>query len=137
MADGDYYASYADFQHIMMNSGLAVSGNTLFDENATEKTLKITQARIHLKLKLETLTSLTHVVYVEILKGIQIHLLTQMALAARTLQEQNLSSNEILTTWWTLSPNFTNQQLDELRDIERAVNGLAIKNYDIRTGQSI
>ena len=138
LADGDYYAKYADVQHILMNAGLGTEGDTLWNENAIEKALKISQARLHLRIGVtESLTSISSVVFVEILKGIQIHMIQQFILASRSMKENSLSTTDILNTFWTLSPNLTNDQKAELREIKRKYHGLAIKNYDIRSGVEI
>ena len=137
MADGDYYASYADIQYILMNAGLGTAGNTMFDENAIETALKLAQGKIHLFLNLDTLTSITGDVYIEVLKSIQIHLVHQRIIAARHAKENNLADTTVLTTFWQLSPQFTYQQKDELEIIKRRVNGYGIYNYNIRTGSRI
>lgn len=138
MADGDYYASYADVQKLLMNAGIGVADNTMFDDDAIELALKISQARIHLKIGLpDTLTSITGAVYAEVLKGIQIHQILQRIIAARHCKDQNLASIEVLNTFWTLSPQFTIQQREDLKEIKRKYHGLAIANYDIRTGARI
>lgn len=138
MADLDYYASYADVQDILMNAGLGLDGNTILDDEAIEKILKISQAKIHGKLLLRTLTSITNVVDVEILKEIQIDHIMQRILAARHANENNLSDISSLTAFWTMAPTFTFAQLGDLARIKRLnQSSKGAFNHDIRTGSRL
>ena len=136
MADGDYYASYADVQEVLMNENLGVANATIIDDAAIEKILKITQGKIHLRLMRSDLTSLTNVVFAEVLKEMEIGLLTQMAIRARHMKENNLADTDILTTYWTLSPNITKDMKEELESIRLQLDGVAF-NYNIRNGAEI
>jgi hypothetical protein len=96
MASGDHYASYTDVQKVLMNAGLGVSGNTMFDDTAIEAALDITMAMIHLELDITSKTSTSP--YADILKGIQIDMVTQYIIRARFFQDTNLADPGILNS---------------------------------------
>jgi len=135
MADGDYYADYADVQDILQNSGLGTDGNTLLDDEAIEKILKIAQAKMHIRLGLSTLTSQTDVIVDELLREMQVAYVLQWIIAARHANENNLSDIGIVQTFWTLAPTFTYAQEQELRWIKRKISGnKGMHNHNIYTG---
>lgn len=137
MADGDYYASYADVKHILMNSNLGTSGNALWDDDAIEKALKMDQAKLHLRMRITTLTSLTDVVDIEVLKAILIHMQSQRILVSRHFNEGNIDNLETLQAFWALSPQITYSQLNDMKVIARKYHGLKIKNYDMLSGRAV
>ena len=135
MADGDYYADYADVQDILQNSSLGTDGNTLLDDEAIEKILKIAQAKMHIRLGLSTLTSQTDVIVDELLREMQVAYVLQWIIAARHANENNLSDIGIVQTFWTLAPTFTYAQEQELRWIKRKISGnKGMHNHNIYTG---
>jgi len=135
MADGDYYADYDDIQDILQNADLGTDGNTLLDDEAIEKILKISQAKIHLRLGLSTLTSQTDVIVDEILREIQVAYVMQWVLAARHFNENNLSDIGVVQTFWTIAPTFTYAQEQELRWIKRKISTTkGMYNHNIFTG---
>ena len=138
MADGDYYASYADVQNLLMNAGLGVAGNTLLDADAIEKILKIGQAKLHLRLGLSSLTSVTDVVAVELLKEMEVDMALQRILAARHANENNLSDIAAIQAFWTISPTLTYAQIADLNLIRRVISSSrGIFNHNIFTGGRI
>ena len=135
MADGDYYASYADVQEVLMNTGLGLAGNTLLDDAAIEKVLKIGQAKLHLRLGLSTLTSETHVVAVELLKEMEIDMSLQRIIAARYGNDNNLSDLGAVQAFWTISPTLTYAQIADLNLIKRLISSnKGIFNHNIFSG---
>jgi len=138
MADGDYYASYADVQNLLMNAGLGKAGNTLLDADAIEKILKIGQAKLHLRLGLSSLTSVTDVVAVELLKEMEVDMALQRILAARHANENNLSDIAAIQAFWTISPTLTYAQIADLNLIRRVISSSrGIFNHNIFTGGRI
>jgi len=124
MTDGDHYAAYADVQYLLMNAGLGVAGNTLFDANAIDLGLSITLAILHGYMGLTTLTKLTQAVQAVILKGIQIDMITMMILRARALNENNISAFGETTQFWQITPYLTQahkQMLDKMIDQNEGV----------------
>ncbi|MCK5644632.1 MAG: hypothetical protein KAJ19_27790 [Gammaproteobacteria bacterium] len=135
MADLDYYASFADVKDILENAGLGDAGNTLLDDDAIEKILKIAQAKLHLRLGLTTLTSQTDVIAVELLKEMQVTYILQWIIAARHANENNLSDIGIVQTFWTMAPTFTFAQQADLALIKRVIDvNKGSANYNMRTG---
>ena len=135
MADGDYYASYADVQNLLMNTNLGTAGNTLLDDTTIEKVLKIGQAKLHLRLGLSTLTSETNVVAVELLKEMEVDMALQRIIAARHANENNLSDLGAVQAFWTLSPTITYAQLADLNLIKRVISSTkGIYNHNVFTG---
>jgi len=123
-----------------MNQNLGVDGNALFDDDAFEVALKISIGRIHLKIGRDTLTKISATEYpveTEVLKGMQIHQIQQRIIASRHAKSQSLDTLEVLNAFWTLSPQFTFQQNDDLNMIKRRFKGIIIKNFDILTGAAI
>ena len=136
MADLDYYALYADVKDILMNQNLGVADGNIIDEAAIEKMLKSMQGKIHLRLRRTTLVSITNVVHVEVLRDMQISLITQLAIRARHMKENNLADTDVLTTYWTLSPNFSKEQKADLATIRDDLEDNAY-NYNTRSGAEV
>lgn len=95
MADGDYYASYADIQNSLMNTGLGVSGNTLFDANAIEIALLTSMNVMHTILNVSA--KIATAPYTNTCRAIQIDVVKQCIIHARFFKEQNLTDPGILT----------------------------------------
>jgi len=139
MADLDYYASYADISDILQNANLTNSGNSLLDDDAAEKILKISQAKIHIRIgKDNTLTSITGVVFVELLKEIQVAYILQWIIAARHANENNLSDIAAVQVFWTLAPTFTYAQEQTLKWVKRKISvNKGMHNHNIWTGSRV
>ena len=136
MADLDYYALYADVKDILMNQNLGVADGNIIDEAAIEKMLKSMQGKIHLRLRRTTLVSITNEVHVEVLKDMQISLITQLAIRARHMKENNLADTDVLTTYWTLSPNFSKEQKADLATIRDDLEDNSY-NFNTRSGAEV
>lgn len=136
MADGDYYAAYADIGTLLMNAGIGVVGNTLFDEDGVEMALNITMAIIHGYLGLTTLTKLTQTVHAVLLKGIQIDLVAMMILRARAFTENNLSAFGETTQFWQITPYLTNSHTKMLDRMLDQIDGVAWA-FNTSTGRQV
>lgn len=120
MADGDYYASYDDVRHLLMNSNLGVAGNTLFDADAVDLALSLIEAQIHLYIYNDNTTTKLTGTYATLLKGIELDIIKMHILSSRFFQEQNLVDQGALQAFWTITPYFTYQHRQILEMIRNA-----------------
>ena len=134
MADGDHYAAYADIGLLLMNTGLAVAGNTLLNDTGAEVALDVTMAMMHSRMGIETLTKLTNVVHAALLKGIQIDLVAMQILRARIFNENNISSFSEGVQFWQITPYLTRSHEKMLDKIVDQNDGVAW-SFNVATGR--
>jgi len=134
MADGDYYVSYDEVRHLLMNQSLGVSGARLYDDTALETALRISMGKMHQKLDYRT-TKVTTEPFVSVLMGIQKDLIGMMILQARHYQDNNLADAGSVMAFWQTAPTLTFAHLTELREIKAQLRGNTVaKNYNSSTG---
>jgi len=108
MTDGDYYAAYADVQYMWQDANLGVAGNGILDANGIEIALKTSQAILHLLAGFDDLVSITHVVYVEVLKMIQLDMIGRRIALSKGMKFTD--ANEVINFLKSM-PSVTDEQL--------------------------
>ena len=137
MADpGTFYCAYTDVQQLLSNDNIGIAGSKLYDEESLLAACTVSQAKIHLKLGIRTLTKLTDAIYKEVLKGIQIDLIMMRILQARQMNMNNISSASEITGFWQLMPGLTYEHQRTLAEILEERDGVAW-NFDTRDGNEV
>ena len=137
MADpGTFYAAYTDVQQLLNNASIGAAGSTLYSEASLLVACTVSQAKIHLKLGITTMTKLTQAVFIQVLKAIQIDLIHMRILQGVSLNEKNISTSDAITSYWSLMPALTrehNQMLDLILD---SMDGSSW-TFDTETGNEV
>ena len=133
MADGDYYATYAEVQQRFMNAGLATAGNTLYDDDAVELALLTSTALIHAFIYNDNTTTLLTGNYGTICKAVQLDMVMMRALQSRHMQENNLSSASEIQSFWSVMPAFTFFHKEMLNIVKQNAVSQTY-NGDVRNG---
>ncbi len=107
MADGDYYATYAEVRTRFMNAGLAVAGNTMYDDDAVELGLLTSTALIHIFIYNDNTTTMFTGNYATLCKVVQLDMMLMRILQSRHTQENNLASASEIQGFWSIMPAFT------------------------------
>jgi len=137
MADpGTFYVAYTDVQKLLSNANIGVVGSKLYNEDSLELACKVSQAKLHLKLGIRTMTKITDDVYKEVLKGIQTDLIMMRILQARQMNENNISSASEITSFWQMMPGLTYEHQRTLAEILEERDGVAW-SFDTRTGNEV
>ena len=118
MAD-THYATYAQVQYVLANSGLGTAGNSMYDLNALDNALDVCDAMINLELDLTANNASSP--YAKILMGIEIDLVTQFILRARMFKEMNLADAGNIQFVFSQGVAFTDSHLMTLDVIRQKI----------------